>query len=210
MKDWFKPLLAGMVVTSILRGLLIWIQQYYLMRFEVKLALGAASRFFWHILRLPMEFFSQRYGGEIGNRVAINDNVAKLLSGSLATNCLNCIMLVFYAIVMFNYDVALTCAGILMAGLNFAFLQLISRQRVDANQRLLQEQGKLMGTAMGGLQLIETLKASGGESDFFAKWSGHHAKVLDAEQKLGVSSQMLNAIPPFLSAFNSVLILGIS
>lgn len=209
MKDWFKPLLAGMVVTSILRGLLIWIQQYYLMRFEVKLALGAASRFFWHILRLPMEFFSQRYGGEIGNRVAINDNVAKLLSGSLATNCLNCIMLVFYAIVMFNYDVALTCAGILMAGLNFAFLQLISRKRVDANQRLLQEQGKLMGTAMGGLQLIETLKACGGESGFFAKWSGHHAKVLDAEQKLGVSSQMLNAIPPFLSAFNSVLILGI-
>lgn len=209
MKSWFKPLLVGMTVTMILRGLLTWIQQYYLMRLEMKLALGSASRFFWHILRLPMEFFSQRYGGEIGGRVAINDSVAKLLSGSLATNCLNCLMIVFYVVVMLNYDVALTCAGIMIAGLNFAFLQMISRKRVDANQRLLQERGKLMGTAMGGLQLIETLKATGGESDFFAKWSGHHAKVLDAEQKLGFSSQMLNSVPPLLTAINAVVILGI-
>lgn len=209
MDDWFKPLLIGLTMTAILRGVLTWIQQHYLMRFEMKLALGAASRFFWHILRLPMEFFAQRYGGEIGNRVGINDTVATLLAGSLATNVLNGLMVVFYALVMLHYDVALTMIGVLIAALNIAFLNLISRRRVDANQRLLQEQGKLMGTAMGGLQLIETLKATGGEADFFAKWAGYHAKVLDAEQRLGFSSQLLNAVPPFLTAINGVLILGI-
>ncbi len=209
MEEWFKPLLIGMGITAVLRGLLTWIQQYFLMRFEMKLALGASSRFFWHILRLPMEFFAQRYGGEIGNRVGINDKVAALLAGSLATNVLNCLMVVFYALIMIHYDVALTMAGVLIAVLNIAFLQLISRRRVDDNQRLLQERGKLMGTSMGGLQLIETLKATGGESDFFAKWAGYHAKVLDAEQRLGVSSQLLNAVPPLLTAINAVLILGI-
>ena len=209
MEGWFKPLMIGMVITAIFRGILTWIQQYFLMRFEMKLALGSASRFFWHILRLPMEFFSQRYGGEIGSRVAINDKVAALLAGSLATNVLNCLMVVFYALIMINYDVALTLAGVLIASINIAFLQYISRKRVDANLRLLQERGKMMGTAMGGLQLIETLKASGGEADFFSKWSGYHAKLLDAEQKLGVSSQLLNAVPPFLTALNSVVILGI-
>lgn len=209
MDDWFKPLLIGLIMTAILRGALTWIQQHYLMRFEMKLALGAASRFFWHILRLPMEFFAQRYGGEIGNRVGINDTVATLLAGSLATNVLNGLMVVFYALVMLHYDVALTMTGVLIAAFNIAFLQLISRRRVDANQRLLQEQGKLMGTAMGGLQLIETLKATGGEADFFAKWAGYHAKVLDAEQRLGFSSQLLNAVPPLLTAINGVLIMGI-
>lgn len=209
MDEWFKPLVLGMIMTAVLRGLLTWIQQHYLLRFEMKLALGAASRFFWHILRLPMEFFSQRYGGEIGNRVGINDNIATLLAGSLATNVLNCLMVVFYALIMIHYDVALTMAGVLIAALNIAFLQLISRRRIDANLRLLQERGKLMGTSMGGLQLIETLKATGGEADFFAKWSGYHAKVLDAEQKLGVSTQLLNAVPPLLTAVNAVLILGI-
>lgn len=208
-KEWFKPLLGGMVLTATMRGLLTWMQQYYLMRFEMKLALASASRFLWHILRLPMEFFAQRYGGEIGNRVVSNDNVAALLAGSLATNVLNCLMVAFYALIMLNYDVALTMTGVLIAAMNIAFLQLISRRRVDANQRLLQERGKLMGTAMGGLQLIETLKATGGEADFFAKWAGYHAKVLDAEQKLGYSTQLLNAVPPLLTSINSVLILGI-
>ncbi len=209
MDNWFKPLLIGMTLTAVMRGLLTWMQQHALLRFEMRLALSSASRFFRHILRLPIEFFSQRYSGEIGNRVAINDTVAGLLAGSLATNLLNCLMIILYALVMIHYDIPLTMVGILIAVLNMAFLSLISRRRIDANQRLLQEQGKLMGTAMGGLQLIETLKATGGESDFFAKWSGYHAKVLDAEQRLGVSSQLLGAVPPLLTAVNSVLILGI-
>ncbi len=209
MNNWFKPLLIGMAMTAIMRGLLTWIQQQYLMRFEMQLSLGEGSRFFWHILRLPMDFFSQRYGGEIGNRVAINDKVAGLLSGSLATNALNFLMVFFYAIIMFHYDVVLTLAGVLVAVLNIAFLQLISRHRIDANCRLLQERGKLMGTSMGGLQLIETLKSTGGEDDFFAKWAGCHAKVLDAEQRLGFTTQLLNAVPPLLTAINSVLILGL-
>lgn len=209
MAEWFKPLMIGMIMTAALRGLLTWIQQHYLMRFEMKLALGATSRFFWHILRLPMEFFAQRFGGEIGNRVGTNDKVAALLAGSLATNALNCLMVVFYVLIMVHYDLALTMAGVLVAGLNFAFLKLISRRRIDANQRLLLERGKLMGTAMGGLQLIETLKATGGEADFFAKWAGYQAKVLDAEQKLGFSSQLLNAVPPLLTAINAVIILGV-
>lgn len=209
MDGWFMPLLLGMLVTAAMRGILTWIQQYYLMRLEIKLALTTSSSFFWHILRLPVEFFSQRYGGEIASRIQINDRVASLLAGSLATTLLNCMMVIFYALIMINYDLPLTLAGIVVASFNIAFLNIISRKRVDANQRLLQEQGKLMGTAMGGLQIIETIKAGGGESDFFSRWSGSHAKVLDAEQRLGFSSQLLNAVPPFLASLNSVVILGI-
>jgi NHLM bacteriocin system ABC transporter peptidase/ATP-binding protein len=209
MDNWLKPLLIGMFFTAVLRGVLTWVQQHYLMRLEVKLGLTSASKFFWHILRVPIEFFTQRHAGEIGTRVAINDKVARLLSGDLATNMLNVVMVGFYALLMLQYDVLLTLIGVVVAAMNLAFLQLVARKREDANHRLLQEQSKLMGTAMGGLQLIETLKASGGEADFFAKWSGYHAKVLDAEQQLGFTSQMLQVVPPFLTAFNTAIILGV-
>ena len=34
----------------------------------------------WHVLRLPVEFYTQRYAGDISWRVAINDSVARSLN----------------------------------------------------------------------------------------------------------------------------------
>lgn len=209
MEDWFRPLLLGMAITAVIRACLTWLQQHYLLRFETKLALSTASKFFWHVLRLPVEFFTQRFGGEIGSRVGINDRVAQLLSGRLATTILNAVVIVFFAAIMFQYDIILTLVGILVAGLNVAALKYASRIRVDQNQKLLQDRGRLMGVSMGGLQLIETLKATGAESDFFAKWSGYQAKVMNGEQQLGLTTQLLSAAPLLLSSINTVAILGI-
>ena len=208
-EDWVKPILIGMALTGTASAVMTWLQQYYLTRLEMKLALTTSSQFFWHVLRLPIEFYLQRFGGEIGSRVAINDRVAQLLSGELATTVISIVMIVFYAIVMFQYDVVLTLVGIVIAALNFAALRYVSRRRVDGNRRLLQAQGKLMGTSMNGLQIIETIKSSGTESDFFATWAGRQARLLNAEQQLGVYSQVLNVVPPTLSALSNIAILSI-
>ena len=207
--DWLRPLLLAMGVTALLLGGLTWLQQAYLLRLETRMAVGGSSRFLWHVLRLPVEFFSQRFAGDISNRVSINDRVAQLLSRDLATNALGSLMVVFFAVVLFRYDPALTLIGVAIAGLNVAALHWVSRQRVDGNRRLLQDQGKMMGTAYGGLQVIETVKATGSESDLFARWSGYQAKVVNARQDLERYTQVLDAVPPLLGAVNTALILGI-
>lgn len=208
-RDWLTPLVIGMVITAVLRAALTWLQQLYLLRMETKLALTSSSRFFWHILRLPIEFYSQRYAGEISTRVALNDQVAQLFSGQLATTLLNLILAVFYALLMFSFSVTLTLIAISIAALNMVALRYFARVREDTNQKLLQERGKLLGTSMGGLQTIETLKGTGGEADFFGKWSGYHAKSITAEQQMGVSSQQLSVIPPLLTGLNTVIVLAV-
>lgn len=208
-EDWIKPILFGMALTGTAGAVMTWLQQYYLTRLETKLALATSSQFFWHVLRLPIEFYMQRFGGEIGSRVAINDRVAQLLSGELATTIISIVMIVFYAIVMFQYDVVLTLVGVVIAALNFAALRYVSRKRVDGNRRLLQSLGKLLGTSMNGLQIIETIKSSGTESDFFSGWAGRQARLLNAEQQLGFYTQILNAVPPTLSAISNIAILSI-
>jgi NHLM bacteriocin system ABC transporter peptidase/ATP-binding protein len=164
---------------------------------------------FWHTLRLPMEFFGQRYPGEVGSRVAINDRVAQLLSGQLATTALNVITVCFYLVLMFQYAVGLTLIGIFFALLSIVVLRLASRKRIDTNQRLLVERGKLAGVSMGGLQSIETLKATGSESDFFVRWAGLEAKLVEAQQQLGSSTQVVSAVPPMLAALATAAILGV-
>lgn len=209
MQDWVKPLFIGMGLTAIIIATLTWVQRYYLLRFETKLALVTSSKFFWHVLRLPMNFFMQRFGGEIGSRVGINDRVAQLISGELTANMINLVMIVFYAFVMFQYDILLTVISISIAGLNVAALRYVSRKRIDGNKRLLQERGKLMGVSMGGLQIIETIKASGSEADFFSRWAGYQARLVNSQQKLDIYTNILSAIPPLLTALNATAVLAI-
>ena len=206
---WIEPLLLGMAITAVLRAALTWLQQHFLLRLETKIALSTSSAFFWHVLQLPVEFYMQRFPGEIGSRVAINDRVAQLLSGELATAALGVMMIVFYAIAMFRYDVPLTLVSIAIAVLNVVTLRYTARRRIDSNRAMLQERGKLMGTSMGGLQAIETLKATGAESDFFARWAGQQANLSNAERDLGLSSLTLTAAPPLLTAINVAAILGL-
>jgi NHLM bacteriocin system ABC transporter peptidase/ATP-binding protein len=206
---WLRPLLVGMALTALLQAGLTWLQQACLLRLENRLALGTAYRFFGRVLRLPLEFFSQRDSGEIGSRVECNDRIAQLLSGELATHLLNVLTAGFLVLVMLSYDGLLTLVGLVIAGLNVLGLHLVSRRRRDVYQRLLQERGKLMGTAMAGLQTIESLKATGSESDFFVRWSGRYARVKAAEQQMGLWNLLLSAGPPFLFALNMAAILAI-
>ena len=204
---WMRPLLVAMAVTAIVRGSRTWMQQNTLLRLESKLAIGGSARFFWHILGLPIEFFSQRYAGDIVTRVDLNDRIASLLAGDLATNFANVLMATFYAALMYRYDRPLTAMAVSLAALNIVVLRSISRRRKDANRTLMQASGKLLGVSMGGLQMIETYKATGAENEFFSLWAGHQAKVLNTTQKIGGSSLLLTIVPPLLTSLNVVAIL---
>jgi NHLM bacteriocin system ABC transporter peptidase/ATP-binding protein len=206
---WLTPLLLAMTVTAIVKALLTFLQQDSLMQTEMKLALTSSAKFFWHVLRLPTEFFAQRYAGEIASRLQLNDQVATLLSGDVATNLVNILLIGIYAALLFQYDAPLTVVGILIAAINLAALRFVQRRRVDQNRHLLQEQGCLLGVAGSGLQSIETLKSTASESDFFARWGGYQAKVINAEQRFGTSSVFLSAIPSFLTGLNTAAILGL-
>ena len=203
------PLLLIMGGMLLLNGATVYIQQYYLLRMETKLALTTSSKFLWHVFHLPIAFFTQRSSGEVGSRVSLNDKVARLLSGELANAALNVNVVVFYSALMFSYDVLLTSIGIAMAAVNVFALQFVSRARKDGNRRLINENGKLLGTTTSGISMIETLKASGRENDFFMNWSGYLAKVINAQQELGWLTTKLNIIPPLLMSLNTTLILGV-
>jgi NHLM bacteriocin system ABC transporter peptidase/ATP-binding protein len=209
MGEWIGPLTAFMAATALVVAALTWLQQRYLLRLEARLAISTSARFLWHVLHLPLQFFTQRFPGEIASRVGINDRVAQLLSGELANSALAAIVIVFYAALMLRYDPVLAAVVVATAGLNIAALQWVSRRRADLSARLLQDRGKAIGTAMGGLLNIENLKATGSESDFFARWSGYYAKAANAQHQLALQTTLLSAVPPLLLAVSSALLLGL-
>ncbi|HHP7245005.1 MAG TPA: ATP-binding cassette domain-containing protein, partial [Elainellaceae cyanobacterium] len=201
--------LAGMFFIAVLQGILTLYQLRYLRNLRIKLSVGMLSRFVWHVLRLPVSFYAQRFAGEISSRVRLNNDVSDVLSGRLTITVISTVMAVFYAIAMFYYDVVLTLIVVALALINVFVLQWVSRRRVDANLRLAQEYGKVSGVAIAGLQGMETLKASGVESDFFARWAGYYTKAVNAQQELGVINRVIGVLPSFLTALTTLALLVI-
>lgn len=208
-QHWLRPLILAMMLTAILTGLLTRLQLQILRKLKIKLSMGMSSRFIWHILQLPTSFYDQRFAGEISSRIQLNDRLANLLSGQLATTAISGVMVVFYGLVMLSYDPVLTLIGIVTVGINLFAMQWVARQRADSNTRLMQEQGKVSGVAIAGLQSIETLKASGLESDFFNRWAGYYAKSLNARQTIDSLNQRLSLFPVTLNGLSSMLLLSI-
>jgi ATP-binding cassette, subfamily C, bacterial len=207
--EWLRPLILGILLTGLLSGYLTLLELKFLRRMKIKLSVGMSSRFLWHILRLPMSFYDRRFAGEISSRFSLNDNLSGLLSGRLATTVISVVTVVFYAIVMLQYDVVLTAIGIVFVMMNIAAWRFVSRRQVDSNLQLMQEQGKVSGIEIAGLQSMETLKASGLESDFFARWAGYYAKSNNVQQALNLSNQSLNLLPSLLGEISSMLVLAI-
>jgi NHLM bacteriocin system ABC transporter peptidase/ATP-binding protein len=206
-QDWLRPLVIAMIITAIVTGLLKRMQLQVLRQLKVKLSISMSSRFLRHLLYLPVSFYDQRFAGEISNRVQLNDRLAQLLSGQLATTVISGVMVLFYAAIMWMYDWVLTLIGISFVGLNLFALQLGARQRADTNMRLMQVQGKADGQAIAGLQNMETLKASGAEADFFTRWAGYYAKAVNARQEMETLNQRMGILPTLLSSLSVMLLL---
>jgi ABC-type bacteriocin/lantibiotic exporter with double-glycine peptidase domain len=90
---------------------------------------------------------------------------------------------------------------------NLIALRYISRKRVDSNQKLLQDNGRLFGLSSSGLQMIESIKSNASESDFFSRWAGYQTKLLNIQQRLGTLTQTLQVVPVFLTTLSTLLIL---
>ncbi len=198
---WLLPLTWLLAGTVLLQCVATWLQTRYLARLQSQLSVATSCEFIWHVLRLPMSFFSQRSSGDISSRIRSNDTVANMLSGQLAQNLLAMLNVFFFIAVMLAYDVTLTFAAIGVVLFNALLLVYTNRRRVEESRKVQQEIGKQYGELSSGLQSIDNLKATGRESDFFIKWAGFNAKAVDAQQHLSFIANAMNAAPAFLKNF---------
>jgi NHLM bacteriocin system ABC transporter peptidase/ATP-binding protein len=204
---YLGPLLLAMITTVIVAAGLTLVQRHYMLRIEARMAGASGARFFRHLLRLPIEFFLHRQPAEVEGRLRANDTVAEILSRDLALNVVNLLLIGFYAALLIHIDVALGVIGLTMALLNVAALRLVARARTDAVQAASAERGKLNSATFNTIRLIETIKATGGEPDAFARWANSLAKVITARQRQGAPAAVVSALPALIAMVNTGLIL---
>jgi NHLM bacteriocin system ABC transporter peptidase/ATP-binding protein len=206
---WFLPILLGLFLSTMLEAGLAWLQGYHLLRLQYKLALAATGRYFWHILHLPVLYFSQRAPGEVASRLALNESVAKVVSGDLARALINGGLAFFFVAVMLTYDVLLTCISVTMVCVSMAAFRYAAKRTQELSISYAIADGRLRGNASNGIAMLETLQAAADDSHFYTRYMAQHALVVNANQRMETSSAMYSQVPAFLMMFNATLILVI-
>ncbi|MEV7194475.1 NHLP family bacteriocin export ABC transporter peptidase/permease/ATPase subunit [Streptomyces sp. NPDC093510] len=204
-----SALFASMGAMVALTVVLTWLQQANLLRGRIISSTLGSARFFRHLLRLPVTFYAQRSPADLVQRLASNDAVAETLARDLTAAGIDGIVVLLYAALLWTYDPQLTLVGVGIALLNVVAMRVVIRLRATGTQKLRADSAKLTNTSYTGLQLIETMKATGGENGYFRRWAGQHATTLEEQQRLGVPSAWLGVVAPTLATLNSALILWI-
>lgn len=202
-----RPLILAMVVTFIVQSILLSVQYRVLALLNLKMALTSSTRFMHHIFGLPLPFFAQRYVGDLADRIASNDRVAKTLSNSVAINVINLLTSIIYGTILLFYNYILGLVAILIVSLNFLVLAVLNERRSNANKVFIKEKSNLLGVSMNGLNAISTLKANGIENVFFRRWTGIQARMIQAKQTLNIYSYILVLAPTFLSGLAVCIII---
>jgi NHLM bacteriocin system ABC transporter peptidase/ATP-binding protein len=209
--DWMIPFFIGLGVITFVQLISAWINAVYLLKIQGKMAIVANTTFLWHVIRMPMEFFSQRMAGDIASRQSSNEGIANTLISTFAPLVLNFFMMIFYLTVMIRYSLVLTAVGVLSMLVNLVSARIISNKRIGITRLQMRNSGKLAGSTVAGCEMIETIKSSGAENGFFSKWAGYHAASNAQRVNYEKLNRYLGTLPSFIStvANNAILMIGV-
>ena len=208
---WFGSFLIALGLLIFIQLTAAWIQAIYSLRLDGKMAVVGNSNYMWKVLRLPMEFFSQRMAGDIQQRKDANASISGEIVNTLAPLALNTAMMIFYLVVMVRYSWQLTLVGLFSVLSQISVSRLISRKRINITRVMMRDSGKLAAATVSGIEMIETIKASGAENGYFEKWAGYQASVNTQNVRYQRLNQYLGMIPGMITKVLNiaVLILGV-
>ena len=208
---WLYQFISVMILLAVIQIVVLGAQTVYSLKINGKMAVIGNTTYMWKVLRMPMEFFSQRLAGDIQTRAQMNASIAGTLVQTFAPLMLNTVMMVFYLVLMIRQSPLLTLIGLSALIINAVMSRIISEKRINVTRVQMRDAGKFASATVTGIDMIETIKASGAENGFFQKWAGYQASVNTQEVKSTKVNQFLGMIPAFFStvANYAVLVLGV-
>ena len=208
---WLYQFISVMIFLAVIQIVVLGAQTVYSLKINGKMAVIGNTTYMWKVLRMPMEFFSQRLAGDIQTRAQMNASIAGTLVQTFAPLMLNTVMMVLYLVLMIRQSPLLTLIGLSALIINAVMSRIISEKRINVTRVQMRDAGKFASATVTGIDMIETIKASGAENGFFQKWAGYQASVNTQEVKSTKVNQFLGMIPAFFStvANYAVLVLGV-
>lgn len=208
-RDWGGWIIGAMLLAAAAVYLLSWLQQLILRKTAIQLAVVNAQRLLWRLFRLPTQYYSHRFAGDLAARVGLVDDIAAGAARQVVGIAVELVMSALLFILLAVYDPLIAVIVLAIAVANVLFARLLSRARTDHYRQLRREQALLFGIETAGLRQIDSLRATAGEQDFFLRWSGYQARELQARQRFVELGYVNASLPRLFALLGGMAVLGL-
>lgn len=207
-KQWLTPLLLLMAAFAVCTLIVSLIKTIYSCKINAKFSILANAEFEWHLLHLPVEFFSQRMSGDIETTQESNETIANTFIQTFAPLVLNVVLMLLYLFAMLNYSPLIALIAVTAVTVNLLVSLSLSKKKINITRVQMNASGKLNGTTQAGIEMVETIKASGAENGFFERWAGYQARVVSQQQQFIRLENGPGIIPGLISALTESIVLS--
>ena len=207
--EWMMPLMVIMGLVAFGALLTGCMERMWLARLKAKYRVRMTTGLMWKILRLPAQFFAQRFDGDIVSRVESNTEVASVLFDRLIPAVMDFYLLVVLFVLMLALSPKMALATAAFGILQVLLILLISRNTGNIARSLSRDQGKMSGMMLSGISMAETVKSSGSEGELVGKILGYQAKYDNSMLSLTMNRLYLGAMPKVLEGVCAAVVLAI-
>ena len=208
--DWAMWFFMAMGALAAYQFFVVLLQTRYSKRIAGHLALKGNREYLYHLLRLPMSFFSMRHVGELQQRMHLNEQITHSLVDVLAPQVINIGLLLLYLVLMFSYSTWLTLIGIVAAAVNLGFVKYFSKVRINLIRSMEHSEGQYFSATISCIDNMESIKAAGAEMGFFKYWSGLWAHKFNMNANADKQQTQMALLPVLANGLvnMAVLVLG--
>lgn len=204
--EWGQSLIliyAGVVLFE----LLLRIPEVMTWRQRMAMIVSSKSEFFWHALRLPVSYYSDKYAGDIAARINYSGQIVTILNRIFLLGG-DVFLIAIYLYFMIKYSLFLSVFAIINIVVNLLLVKYVHKKQVRSNKAMQKGADQLQGFTSSGIANIEAIKGSSGEKYFFNKWAEKLAGMQNAAVECTSRNIRLASIPLLFQAVSDALVLG--
>ncbi len=162
----------------------------------------SGSGLFKKMIRQPMLFFERYSSGELMSRIDNNTRLEYSFINSLVPRVIDAIMTVVYIVFLVRYNAILAGICLLIVLADIFITLRIQEKNAIAAKSMTTNTGALNTSVLNGLSMMDTIRSTGAERDFYNMWYESQASVSESR----VTEARLTGITTLVSRLNGCLL----
>lgn len=208
---FIKILPAIIVFTFIVRGISVYLSNYYINRVGRSVVMDFRQQIFAHMLKLPASFYDEESSGQLLSRIIYNvEQVAQATTNALLVVVQDGVLGIGLIVVMFLLSWKLTLLFLIIMPLMSWVIRITSRRMRHLSQKLQQTMGEITHIAEESIEGYRVIRTFGGEEYETGKFYKANRDNLHREMKVVATNSLGTAITQILISFAIAMTLALA